>query len=160
MCSGNQLSQAKCSGSATGCPAAGTPNACPGFLICADGTSCDQKCSGDGDCVGGYWCNGSNCVQQSDYGGACSASDQCLHGNCIDGACCRVAGCGGCYACNLSGDGSCTAVGLHQDPHGICSADKCQNGCDGSGSCFNNCRTAGTSCRCGGVCLMSNQMCP
>ena len=88
----NMFAVAKCSGTATGCPAAGAPTACPGDLVCADPSSCKQSCGGDGDCIATDWCNGSNCQPRGGAGASCTPNgttctaascDQCASAGCL-----------------------------------------------------------------------------
>jgi hypothetical protein len=158
-CSGSQLTQAQCDGTHTTCPATSS-NPCPGALLCADAASCKQSCSGDGDCVSGYWCNGVNCQIKGGLGSGCSDGNQCMSGNCVDGVCCGHSGCGGCYACNVNGhQGDCWPVPSGTDPNGACPAIDCFSGCDGAGACKSKCSTSQV-CRCGGMCLCSTCGCP
>jgi hypothetical protein len=158
-CSGSQLTQAQCDGTSTTCPSP-SAGACPGFLICADSASCKQTCSGDGDCVSGYWCNLGNCAAKYGTASSCSAGNQCQTGSCVDGVCCQQSSCSGCYACNVgTSSGHCAAVPMGQDPHHVCSADACYLFCDGSGGCLFKC-SGNSVCKCGGMCLASGQSCP
>jgi hypothetical protein len=68
-----------------------TTQACPGFLLCANATSCLTGCgpnnaTGDANCVGGYWCdgNGAGTCQPKIGSGTtgCSRDGQCVSGVC------------------------------------------------------------------------------
>ncbi|MBI4703500.1 MAG: hypothetical protein HY744_20510 [Deltaproteobacteria bacterium] len=89
----------------------GIPTCVP-YWCNGQSASCPATCSGDGDCVGGYYCDaGSKCVLKKGIGATCGANNQCQNGNCVDGYCCTSACAGGCDACNLGGKlGICTVL--------------------------------------------------
>lgn len=74
QCNASMIATAKCSGTATGCPALGTPTACPGGTSCADTMNCSGGCNTDGDCASGFWCDKPFCQPQAALKGACTTN--------------------------------------------------------------------------------------
>jgi len=122
---------------------------CTGYITCS-GDSCPATCSGDGDCVSGYHCDGVNhCVPDADLGTPCTLPGDCSSNFCIDGVCCNSICNGLCQRCDLSGaEGTCSPIPGGQDPDSECEAEACRPGhCDGIGQC--SVRAPGTDC---GIC--------
>ncbi len=135
---------ASCDGAGS-CPAS-TPVPCAPYVCDGSGTACLAACAGDGDCVGGFYCNGASCVPQGNTGVACGANNQCSSGFCADGVCCNTACDGACDACSkakgASTDGACSAVapGMPGDPACapyLCDGQKalCPVSCMGDSQC-------------------------
>ncbi len=130
----------------TGAGACATPMTASCSPYVCGATACKTTCTGDGDCVPPFTCQGTagsmSCALKKN-GLACTAGmgSQCISGNCVDGVCCGQATCGPCQACNLSGMGTCSGVAAGTPaPTSFCSdqgASSCgTNGkCDGNGQC-------------------------
>jgi len=101
------------------------------------GTVCGTGCVGDGDCIAGYYCNGSSvCVPKLSLGEVCTGGNECSSGNCVDGVCCNTTCGGSCQACDKPGNlGTCTNHAVNTDPDSECSGT-CRS-CNGSGACYN-----------------------
>jgi hypothetical protein len=119
-----------------------TPSPCSPY-ICGSGV-CKTTCTGDGDCVSPYTCQGTagsqSCALKKN-GLVCATGAQCISGSCVDGVCCGSTSCPACTACNLSGVGTCTPVAAGTAaPASFCAdegAASCGKNakCDGLGGC-------------------------
>ncbi len=120
-----------CNGSGS-CLGNGTSNCTP--YEC-NGVVCGTSCGGDGDCIAGYFCNGSSvCEIKKGLGVICTGGTECNSGNCVDGVCCNGTCGGACRSCNKSGSlGICTNHSADTDPEDECSGT-CRS-CNGLGSC-------------------------
>jgi hypothetical protein len=128
-----------CTGSGT-CNQLPTTSCSP--LVCsASGIACLPSCNNnDDDCVGGYYCTGTNgtCQPKKGLGAGCMAGNECGSGNCIDGVCCLTGGCGTCQACDVNGAGTCANIPDGQaERHG---------GCAPNGNCGNTGFCSGGTC--------------
>jgi hypothetical protein len=112
-------------------------------------------CGAGDSCLDGYYCepashtcwkNGESPspadmtvpVTNKAVGESCGSDAECANNQCVDGYCCAVAAsaCTGCRTCSVAGSlGQCTNVPTGSDPHGMCSAVICANGCNGAGAC-------------------------
>jgi hypothetical protein len=138
------------------CATAATGSCTP--YVCG-GAACKTTCTGDGDCMPPYTCQGAtgakSCALKKN-GLACTAGGQCISGNCVDGVCCGSADCPACQACNITGNGACAPLAAGTPaPAAFCAdegAASCgANGrCDGAGGCQQYAN--GTAC--------SNATCP
>ncbi|MBK7863501.1 MAG: hypothetical protein IPJ65_33845 [Archangiaceae bacterium] len=123
-----------------------TARSCNGFQ-CASATQCRTTCSGPGDCITGFICNGSGaCVAAADAGTPCSVPSQCATGFCSNGICCNESCDGTCQECGT--DGICVKHAAGTDPEGGCGA----YACDGMGLCKTNCNGQPV---CSGACKSS-----
>lgn len=130
-CSGSSLTTSACD-AAHACTPLTKP--CDGALVCdATGTACKTgACTGDSDCITGYYCASGVCTIKVDDAGTCSTNGQCKNGNCVSGVCCHTA-CGECNSCST---GTCTAVGNGTGcgSSQVCVSGSCQSGCWINGS--------------------------
>jgi hypothetical protein len=130
-------------GTCTGTGSCSVPSAvdCSPYT-CTTGT-CRATCSGDGDCVSGFYCNGVSCVAKKSLGDACGRNEECGSTHCTsEGVCCNVAGCPSCQSCKVPGlEGTCNNVPTGGgDPVGQCPTQDPStcgtNGkCNGGGNC-------------------------
>ncbi len=125
---GNQLTLRNC-GSGQ-CEISATVS-CTGHLRCADANSCKDKCTVDGDCLDGYYCDGNNICQKKLDNGAEPAMNMaglaavtCTSGFVSDGVCCDKKCDGACESCALEHFvGTCKALADGTQPEG------CQSEC-------------------------------
>ncbi|HVZ71134.1 MAG TPA: hypothetical protein VHJ20_02060 [Polyangia bacterium] len=125
---------------ATGACMATTASCAP--YKCGTGGNCAGSCAGDGDCVPGYYCNGTTCTATKDLGATCAKNSECTAGQCVENVCCGSAACPKCQSCAIPGSaGTCTNVGAgSSDPTNTCK-DLGTMGCltdglcDGFGAC-------------------------
>jgi hypothetical protein len=120
----------------------GTPGdpPCNPYLCNGAVPTCPNFCNITADCINGYYCGGSQCLQLKTNGNTCAIAAECQSGNCVDGYCCDGA-CGNqCQACNITNsEGTCSAV-----PSGGTGSPSCTPYvCDGNGTtcpttCVNN----------------------
>jgi hypothetical protein len=126
-----------------GACATATTSSCSPYACGA--SACLTTCSGDGDCLAPYTCQGAtgakSCALKAN-GLACTAGAQCISGHCTDGVCCGSASCAACQACNVGASaGACAPVAAGTPaPTTFCTdqtAATCgTNGkCDGLGGC-------------------------
>ncbi len=92
---GTIFSQRVC-GPTGSCPAT-NEQSCGSFTCAADALTCLTVCTGDSDCVSGYYCAGNNtCVAKGGPGQACNsglAGRDCGTGHCQNGHCCASGNC-------------------------------------------------------------------
>ena len=125
---------------------------CGNYICNAQTGTCKQACTGDGDCVSGYYCNGGACMPKKAASATCSVGTECGNGICsADGHCCNSACSGGCFSCTT---GTCAAKNNNPQTNYACG-----NACldltsdpKNCGSCGHDC--GGGSCS-GGQCLAS-----
>jgi len=132
-----------------------SPRTC-GSYLCVSGSSCPSSCTTDGQCVSGYYCNGTNCVAKKSNGTACpTGSHECTSTNCVDGYCCNSGCTSTCQACDVSSAfGACTTVsGVPHGTRGTCGAYSCQgasascpSSCSDDGGCASGYYCSGTTC--------------
>jgi hypothetical protein len=79
-----------------------TPAACDGTGVCVEGRkrscapyfcagdACSKRCSVDGDCISGYYCDGGTCKVRRGLGATCNEARECASNVCADGICCRT----------------------------------------------------------------------
>jgi hypothetical protein len=149
-CSGNTKTAASNCATTGTCPTGGRTT-CGGNLNCnSGGTDCLGSCSGDGDCVSGYYCDqNSTCQSRKSAGASCNtaAGAHCLVAGCaecdagaptcLDGVCCTSPTCPQCRNC-ASGTGMCTVVvmSMTDGTANLCDASSSpQKTCDGTGNC-------------------------
>ena len=123
-----------------------------GLYVCGP-TSCNTTCSGDADCVSGYYCaSNKSCQAKKAAGLGCGASNECQSGlTCLDGVCCTASACPACRNCG--GTGTCTVVVASADDTTgtTCSGTR---SCNSAGSCLSvNGQGCGSS---GGNCVSGN----
>jgi hypothetical protein len=145
-CSGSTITSAKSCDGFGSCISGGGTSACPGHLVCANGTSCLTGCgTSDANCTPSsqYYCDGigaGTCQTKLFDGGVCSGNHQCTSGVC------GVSGTGNCCSTMCATGGACGATGC--DPAGACvyptgSCTTCNpntailsaGSCNGAGSC-------------------------
>ena len=126
---------------ATAAAAASPRAASPAATTSAPPRGCPNTCNSITDCIGGYYCDGTQHCAQQVAGAPCTTPDQCPSGFCTGGFCCGTSTCPSCYTC--AGTGSCNFVGAGlADPSGTCTAMQSSPSscgpdglCDGSGGC-------------------------
>jgi Concanavalin A-like lectin/glucanases superfamily len=106
------------------------------------GSSCATRCTGDGDCQTGFFCEDGACQIKRSVGAGCYAARECGSGHCVQGVCCGSACQQSCHSCSLAvARGTCTPVPRGQDPGSHCLAEPVATcgragGCDGTGGCL------------------------
>jgi len=135
-CSGDtELSARTCDGAGTCRPPtmrSCSPNLCMG-------SSCGTRCTGDGDCQPGFFCDAGACRTKHGVGEMCRRAVECGSGNCVDGVCCATACSEPCVFCAIPGSvGQCLPVPAGDDPRGNCPANPVAScghdgACDGKG---------------------------
>ena len=70
--------------------------------MCGSNGDCLDACSNDMECVPGFYCNGSKCVEKLVDGKGCTGNNQCGNGHCIDKFCCGSAAWRISTSCGLS----------------------------------------------------------
>jgi hypothetical protein len=151
-------------GTCTPIPARQDPAAeCPAFLACTGASSCNPSCTTFAQCVLGYVCSGSTCVQGKALGEACAAATECASNQCVEGVCCDSACNGPCRSCRLPASlGTCTGFPMNSDLDGGCAGGQtCTGGPVDAGLsvCHTSCSSPaqckpGYACQVSGACLL------
>jgi hypothetical protein len=142
-CSGNTLQgQSVCGGGSCSNPGTST---CPGNVQCkADMSDCrPTTCTGDGDCISGYFCNSSAvCQLQKTVNGSCQLNGSGMNSDCLGSGNCAECGTGlvckvSQHMCKLGQGGSCAGHPGSDCTTGFCVGNTCCNeacneGCAGS----------------------------
>jgi hypothetical protein len=125
-----------CANSANGVDCSSSPS----FSVCNGAVGgCANPCTGDDDCILGYYCAEGACAKRLQYGDKCTGATACPPGAfCADGVCCNSQCTGQCEACNTNeARGSCVGVvGAPAAGHAVCPSgaggDVCRTAtCDG-----------------------------
>jgi hypothetical protein len=168
-CADGYCCDTPCTGGCDRCDVTGNLGTCkilPGgnagscFPYVCDGVSaiCPTSCTTSANCVTGYSCVGSTCLQKLAQGSPCANDPDCLSNFCVDGYCCDSACAGGCDACSTAlgatTNGTCSTASLGDPGNPGCGAyvcngvsTQCPTGCGTDANC-----TSGYACI-GGVCI-------
>ena len=150
---------------ASGACAAGMLRSCSPY-VCGT-TNCKTSCATSADCVPGFSCVGSVCLQKTN-GTTCATAAECMSGYCEQGVCCNTGCSATCQSCALSGTaGTCTSIpaGTAPTPASQCmdyGGTSCSTDgkCNGAGAC--RYYATGTNCAaasCTGSTLSSARTC-